>query len=530
MDDQIPIIDLFAGPGGLGEGFSAYTSTNGDQPFRIALSIEKDICAHSTLQLRSFVRQFGSRLPAAYYDTLRRIDEPLDRRLEAMYDVHPEEARRASDEAWRVELGKRNHAQVYNRIAGNVRPSQPWVLIGGPPCQAYSLAGRSRNKGEKSYRPENDHRQFLYVEYLQIIAEHQPAVFVMENVKGLLSATLKHQRIFQRIIKDLRDPVVALRREGRTLRPVGRSTAGAEYEIFSLVDHGMFGDDDVDDFVVRMERYGVPQARHRLILLGVKRGIRGSVMPGLLRRQNEVHTKRVLEGLPRLRSGLSRNGDSPKAWLSTLRDSQTRRWYKAVPNRAGVDTHQELLRATKRIVAPKKDRGSEFIACDATIDYAPDWYLDGRLGGVLNHASRGHIERDLHRYFYCACFAKAEGRSPVLSDFPPDLLPEHRNVVDALNGSNFADRFRVQRADSPATTVTSHISKDGHYYIHYDPTQCRSLTVREAARLQTFPDNYFFCGPRTAQYIQVGNAVPPLLAVEIAGIVFDFLKNIGLVD
>lgn len=139
------------------------------------------------------------------------------------------------------------------------------------------------------------------------------------------------------------------------------------------------------------------------------------------------------------------------------------------------------------------------------------------------------MRKDLLRYFYAACYGALRKKTPTLPAFPTDLIPKHVSARKSLDeGGNFPDRFRVQLADNPSTTVVSHISKDGHYYIHPDYNQCRSLTVREAARLQTFPDNYLFCGPLTDQYVQVGNAVPPLLAMQIGNIVHDVLDQAGI--
>ncbi|RYE52055.1 MAG: DNA cytosine methyltransferase [Sphingobacteriales bacterium] len=156
---------------------------------------------------------------------------------------------------------------------------------------------------------------------------------------------------------------------------------------------------------------------------------------------------------------------------------------------------------------------------NVSVNYSADWFIDPNINGVCNHEARGHMESDLHRYFFVSCYAKVHSISPKLENFPSALLPNHQNVGEGVEDRKFADRFRVQLWNKPSKTITSHISKDGHYYIHPDPTQCRSFTVREAARIQTFPDNYFFCGPRTSQYTQVGNAVPPLLARHIAQMV-----------
>ena len=520
-EQAIPVIDLFAGPGGLGEGFSAFLPDGHSPAFRIRLSIEKDPVAHQTLELRAFFRQFPHGLaPSFYYDHLRGAVT-----REQLFAFSPRQANAAKAEAWNLTLGAETAKEVRERITQVLDGAERSVLIGGPPCQAYSLAGRSRNRGIEGYVPEDDPKQTLYVEYLQVIADQWPSVFVMENVKGLLSASLKNVRVFDRIIGDLQNPIGALKEHGRPVPARTHHYTVHGYLVHSLnpiVAPALIGQPAIHDYVVRCERHGIPQARHRLILVGVRDDIEGK--PGVLRSSTTVTAGDVLENLPRLRSGLSRGEDSPAAWVAAIKSGMGSEWVRQAATIGGAELERLLLKSMKNMQAPPADRGGEYLPWTTKPRQLKDWFVDPRLDGVCNHSARGHMASDLHRYLYAACFAVVKGKSPSLCDFPKELRPAHLNVDTALEGGNFADRFRVQLGDRPSTTVVSHISKDGHYYIHPDPKQCRSLTVREAARLQTFPDNYFFCGNRTQQYHQVGNAVPPLLARQIAEIVYDLLK------
>jgi len=510
----IPFIDVFAGPGGLGEGFSAYTDSRGRRQFESVLSIEKDEHAHRTLMLRSFCRQFPpGDLPEDYYEFLRgeiNVDE--------LYERRPAEFEAARHHAWREELGPDKAEIIRRRIDDKLKRAPRSVLLGGPPCQPFSMAGRARNRTGTRYSDGKETRHELYLEYLQIIADHAPDVFVMENVRGLISASFNGVRMLERIYSDLRKPWHAMNDIGRAITNRRR----AQYKLYAI---GVDADDaatlfEQQDFLVHCERYGVPQARHRLIILGVHKGI--AKAPGKLREATQETVRSVLQGMPKLRSGLSR-GDNPVDWYEAVSGMRDEAWLRRL-KREDPETASEVHASLELVPQRRRaDRGARFVECDATTQFEPQWFYDPRLGGVCNHETRKHMERDLHRYMFVSCFGKAHGTSPALRHFPKQLLPNHRSVQRALKGGNFADRFRVQIWNRPSTTIVSHIAKDGHYYIHPDPTQCRALTVREAARLQTFPDNYFFLGNRTQQYTQVGNAVPPLLARQIAGIVADLL-------
>ncbi len=483
MNERINVIDLFAGPGGLGEGFSSLKES-----FRIKLSIEKDPCAHKTLNLRSFYRQFQSP-PPEYYGYLKG-----EITKEELFRSYPEESLAAHNETWCCELGVTDHQIVKKRITEALAGNKNWILIGGPPCQAYSLAGRSRMKTVDLEKFESDKRHFLYQEYLRIIADHMPPIFVMENVKGLVSSTVKGEHIFAKILNDLRKPRI-------TSADHDDNSQIDEYNIYSLVvPHDPDKEYNPGDYIICAEEYGVPQARHRVILIGIRKDL--NLQPKLLEKKSATNVSRILSDLPPLRSGLSKEKDSFASWLACLNGVQNERWFQSLPEPFVNLIKTELEKAS----AIPMTKGGNFITGHNEPEIMKEWFYDSDLKGVLNHESRSHIREDLHRYFFASLYGKVKGISPKLKNFPVPLLPKHKNIDKALKTGLFSDRFRVQIGQKYATTITSHISKDGHYYIHPDPYQCRSLTVREAARIQTFPNNYYFEGPRTSQYQQVGNA------------------------
>lgn len=516
VEDAIQVVDLFAGPGGLGEGFS---SSGKGKHFDIIVSAEMDPVARRTLRLRAYYRLLKREFPDGLLDYYRYCNGEAEEPSSS-----PETAtfwNRAELEARQITLGSEEGDKELNRLIQDRlnKEGRPWVLIGGPPCQAYSIVGRARNQAKQDYVAENDHRHFLYKDYLRIIKDYRPTVFVMENVKGILSSKVGGKGIFSQILQDLVDPSKAL--DG--------VEGGQKYKICSLVSEDAFNfSDSIDSvkpksFIIEAEKYGIPQARHRVILLGIALDEDGKVPEHeLLKRVSPVSVQQAIGELPKLRSKLSRRSDCQEEWYRTVADEVDDLLHYAQLESGEMitplqDTRRALFDAPQSSGAQRvpKEKGQGLTG----IPSLDAWYDDPDIKYWISHDARSHMRSDLRRYAFASTFAAHNKSSPKGHEqfSLPGLAPAHKN----WESGKFSDRFRVQLAEFPATTITSHISKDGHYFIHYDPAQCRSLTVREAARLQTFPDNYYFEGNRTQQYHQVGNAVPPLLANKIAEIVYD---------
>lgn len=505
-DTRYQIVDLFAGAGGLSEGFASLRNELGAPVFKNVLAVEKEETTFQTLQLRKFYHQFEPNPPDEYYRYLN--GEMIKKDL---INAFPEQWATANDGLLQLELGTDEASAIILARLDAVRENTrneggDTILIGGPPCQAYSLVGRARNRAISEYNAVKDHRYFLYREYVRILQRLQPAAFLMENVKGILSSRVKGRPVFDNILTELR-------------------AAGGLPDSYRLVTLVAGSESGHRKYIVRAEEFGIPQKRHRVFICGIradiaeKRQINSFPNPSLVPVERQATVSDVLAGLPPLRSGLSKSADGKKEWV----DAVVHAFHAAARACRGEGSLLEpvaarldlLARGYKAGNAVPTRRNDRLVA--ARHPDLRNWLSGNRT--LPHHETRGHMETDLVRFAFAAGFAKHFGTSPKAKDYPKALAPDHVNWTTG----KFADRFRVQLWHEPSTTITSHIAKDGYSYIHPDPLQCRSLTVREAARLQTIPDVYYFAGTRTQQYVQVGNAVPPLLAHQIAKVVRDFL-------
>jgi DNA (cytosine-5)-methyltransferase 1 len=335
---------------------------------------------------------------------------------------------KANDLVWNAELGKVSARELHAKIEDRLDGARDWVLIGGPPCQAYSLIGRARMTGvghaaridqtrgldieqiklDRFSKFAKDVRHTLYREYLRIVAVHQPAVFVMENVKGILSSNVSKdsvsQKVFAQIRRDLTLPWDAVTHDP-VLSEVEKFKRGRRqnYRLYSFVTEVTDRDVSDKEFLIRCEEHGIPQARHRVVLLGIREDLKGR--PEILRRSQPANVRHVLGGMPALRSGLSKESDSAKSWLEALRSSFPPHFRYQLVDKVVRD---RILKVIGRN-SVKLTRGSPFVKgpaprVDAGVPLRR-WLIDRRINGILQHESRSHMNSDLGRYLFASMTA-----------------------------------------------------------------------------------------------------------------------------
>lgn len=393
----IPVIDVFAGPGGLGEGFNSFSEKGAR--FDVRLSMEVDGVACDTLRLRSFFHlSKGTSAQQSHYAFLRgEINQ------HQLAQRHPEMWAEAEKRVLKVELGADESRLSVHRAIQTAVAGDDFVLIGGPPCQAYSIIGRSRRLGigssptdsnasrnQKNLDAEfySDPRHRLYREYLEVIAVHRPVVFIMENVKGLSSARVDREdmkgRMFQLIKQDLGDPYLALKSSipAKITKTFGK-LQHVKYQLYALGQDDLLFEEgavQASDFILRCEDYGVPQARHRIILFGIRDDI--VCRPKRLSKGLRVSAQEALASLPAIRSSVS---DADLSWLDAIK-SELWRIPQAMQVHLGIP---DIL----HIIASESQRlttGARWHESPASVSTSAGlkWLSDSQLGGVIQHEAR----------------------------------------------------------------------------------------------------------------------------------------------
>lgn len=407
----INYIDLFSGAGGLSEGFIQCG-------FSPIAHVEIDKAATFTLKTRTaFHYLLNNSKSAIYYDYLK---GKIDRNK--LYSNIPSEE---LDTVINAKIGEDNES-IFRQIDSLIKGKDVDLIIGGPPCQAYSIVGRAPLKHRT-----DDERTKLYIHYGRFLKRYQPKIFVFENVPGLLSAA-----------------------------------KGAYYK--NLKHYYKRLGYNVEATLLNARDFNVVQNRERVIIIGWKKELNLDY-PNFEKSEAKYYRDDIFQDLPVI--GCNENSRIHQ--------------YSAPPG-----------------------------------SYLKETSLRNEVDFVTQHNTRPHNRRDLR--IYALAIEKLTSGHRLKNSEIPETMRTQQNI------DSFLDRFKV--VDKVPHTLIAHISKDGHHFIHPDIKQCRSISIREAARIQSFPDSYYFEGVtqtafRSAAFKQIGNAVPPLMALKIAEMIKEMFTN-----
>lgn len=404
-------IDLFAGAGGLSEGFIR-------QGFSPIAHVEYDKASCFTLKTRAAFHRLLNEDKIGLYHSY--IKGKISR--SQLYSYVPQSLLNSIINA---EIGQENN-RIFNTIDSFLNGRSVDLIIGGPPCQAYSRTGRPALKHKT-----NDERTTLYIQYGRFLNKYEPKLFIFENVPGILSAS-----------------------EGKYFKNLRKYFKRLGYQ--------------VEARLLNAYNYGVIQNRKRVIIIGWHKGV-GLSYPELNSFGGKYFRDDIFYDLPSIKPG-------------------------------GGNRYHHYSKPVN--------------------EYLKKAFIRNEVNFVSQHFARPHNEKDLN--IYKLAIQKLMDGERLKNDKIPEEMRTQQNVTD------FLDRFKV--VDVRPHTMIAHIAKDGHHYIHPDIKQLRSISVREAARIQSFPDDYYFEGikedqPRTAAFRQIGNAVPPLMAERIAEKIKEMLDN-----
>lgn len=407
--EELNYIDLFAGAGGLSEGFIRA----GFNPIA-HVEMNKDAC--DTIKTRTayhWLKENGK--SEIYYNYLKSETKNKE-------ELWKEVPQHLINSVINKEISEKSLPEIFEVIDRELGDKEVDVIIGGPPCQAYSVAGRARDP----HGMKKDQRNFLYKYYVEFLKRYQPKMFVFENVPGILTA-----------------------KNGVHLENIFKAVRKAGYELSLPTNKQQF---------LNAKNFGVLQDRKRVIIIGWKQEL-NLTYPDFEENEPQYEIlKDLFSDLKKLQNG--------KGTLNAVDYAKP------------------------------------------TTDYLEQAKIRNGLDIVTQHIARPNNENDLEIY-RIAVDEWNKGQRLNYATLPSRLI-KHNNT------KSFTNRFQVVNGQGISHTVVAHIAMDGHYYIHPDKKQNRSITVREAARIQSFPDDYFFEGSRTAAFKQIGNAVPPLMAEKIA--------------